>query len=180
MLATMWRGPADAKGEPWWQTHPFPVDEEEGVCGFWTFLCRQEASGSVAITSGDPRIAPIIDHDYLGSASDVARFANAWEANQALLATAPFRCHGARFLEPGPDLRRYFTANLASAHHQSGTCRMGPDPATSAVDPRLAVHGVDGLMVADSSIFPDTIMHNPNLTCYVIGEMAADILAGRR
>ena len=35
-------------------------------------------------------------------------------------------------------------------------------------------------MVADSSIFPDTIMHNTNLTCYVVGEVAADIVAGRR
>src|SRR6185295_7502606 len=90
MLATMWRGKADARGEPWWQTHPFPVDEEEGICGLWSFLCRQEASGSVTITNTDPRSAPIIDHNYLGSDSDVARFADAWEANRALLATVPF------------------------------------------------------------------------------------------
>jgi choline dehydrogenase len=179
MLATMWRGAADAAGEPWWQTHPFPVDEEEGICGLWSFLCRQAASGTVAITSRDARKAPMIDHDYLGTPTDVARFADAWEANRALLDTEAFRRHGARFIEPAPDLSRYFNANLASAHHQSGTCRMGPDPADSVVDPDLRVHGIGGLTVADSSVFPDTIMHNTNLTCIVIGEIAARRVAAR-
>ncbi len=35
------RGPANARGEPEWQTHPFPVDEEEHTAGFWTYLTRQ-------------------------------------------------------------------------------------------------------------------------------------------
>ena len=35
-------------------------------------------------------------------------------------------------------------------------------------------------MVADSSIFPDNTMNNTNLTCYVIGEVAADLIRGLR
>ena len=35
-------------------------------------------------------------------------------------------------------------------------------------------------MVADSSIFPDNVMNNTNLTCYVIGELAADFVQGTR
>jgi choline dehydrogenase-like flavoprotein len=35
-------------------------------------------------------------------------------------------------------------------------------------------------MVADSSIFPDNVMNNVNLTCYLIGEVAADLIEGRR
>jgi choline dehydrogenase len=58
---------------------------------------------------------------------------------------------------------------------------MGPpsDP-TTVVDHTLRVHGIDGLMVADSSIFPDNVMNNTNLTCYVIGEVAADLVQGTR
>ena len=48
------RGPANARGEPEWQTHPFPVDEEEHTAGFWTYLTRQEATGEVRIQSADP------------------------------------------------------------------------------------------------------------------------------
>jgi len=44
---------------------------------------------------------------------------------------------------------------LISAHVQ-GTCRMGPDPASSVVDLRGFVHGVDNLQVLDASLFPTT------------------------
>lgn len=64
---------------------------------------------------------------------------------------------------------------LASAHHQSGSCRMGSEPASS-VDPTLRVHAIGGLLVADTSVFPDTIMHNTNLAAYVVGERVADLV----
>ena len=48
------RGPANAQGEPEWQTHPFPIDEEEHTAGFWTYLTRQEATGEVRIQGTDP------------------------------------------------------------------------------------------------------------------------------
>ena len=78
---------------------------------------------------------------------------------------------GAKWLDSIANLKDYVSINLGSAHHQSGTCKMGSDPKTSVVGHDLKLHGVDGLMVADSSIFPDTVMHNTNLTCYVIGEI---------
>ena len=46
------------------------------------------------------------------------------------------------------------------------------------VDDELRVLGVEGLAVADSSVFPVQISNNPNLTCYMIGERFAMRLAG--
>ena len=175
LFAANWRGPAVRGPEPAWQTHPFPADEEEGICGLWTYLSRQDSRGSVAIESRDPTVAPRIDHDYLAAEVDLERFARAWEAARELLATEPFQRCRARWLDPTPDLRAHLFANLAPAHHQNGTCAMGPDPMVSVVGPDLRVHGVEGLMVADSSVFPDTVMHNTNLTCYVVGEVAAGL-----
>ena len=57
---------------------------------------------------------------------------------------------------------------------------MGPDPELNVVDAKLRVHGSVGLMIADSSVFPDTVMHNTNLACYAIGEIASDIILGNR
>ncbi len=54
LFAANVRGPANAAGEPEWQTHPFPIDEEENIGGFWTYLTRQQAQGEVRITSADP------------------------------------------------------------------------------------------------------------------------------
>lgn len=175
LYATNWRDRAHDNGEPWWQTHPFPVDEEEGIAGLFTYLSRQQPSGVVEITGRDPRDPPLIDHDYLAAEDDVARFADAFEGIKALLATAAFRGVNAQLIDPSQDFRAYLKATLGSAHHQSGSCRMGPDPAESVVDPELRVHGIEGLMVADSSVFPDTVMHNTNLTCYVVGERAAEL-----
>jgi choline dehydrogenase len=177
-FAANWRGPAMRGPEPEWQTHPFPGDPETGVCGFWTYLCRQESRGVVEIRSADPTVPPLIDHDYLASAEDVARFGRGWQAAQELLATAPFQKVGAKWVEPDIDIEAHCLATMGSAHHQTGSCAMGTDPQTSVVAPDLAVHGIEGLWVADTSAFPDTIMHNTNLLTYVMGEVVAERLAG--
>lgn len=77
--------------------------------------------------------------------------------------------------------REILNKGINSANHQVGTCKMGPpsDP-TSVVGSDLWVHGFSNLMIADASIFPDNIMHNTNFTCMVIGEIAADIIRGKR
>ena len=173
------RGPAGKEGEPPWHIHPFPVDEEEGVSGLFAYLARQESSGTVEIATSDPTSPPLIDHNYLATDGDLARFDDAFEAMERIIASAPFARRKARLLTGREGFRDHLTAMLASAHHQSGTCRMGSDPATSVVDARLCVHGIEGLMVADTSVFPDTIMHNTNLAAYVIGERAADLVRGR-
>jgi choline dehydrogenase-like flavoprotein len=55
---------------------------------------------------------------------------------------------------------------------------MGPagDP-TAVVGADLRVHGFENLRVADTSIYPDNVMHNTNLTAYVVGEKAAQLVA---
>ena len=142
--------------------------------GLWSYLCRQEAAGEVAIAGTDPRTPPIIDHDYLAAGADIARF-GAMRGRPRRSCWRPARSAGTprAGCEPDLDLPTHLFANLAPAHHQSGTCRMGPDARDSVVGPDLRVHGLDGLLVADSSVFPDTVMHNTNLACYVIGEVAA-------
>ncbi len=67
---------------------------------------------------------------------------------------------------------------MGAAHHQAGTTKMGPagDP-TAVVGADLRVHGFDNLRVADTGIYPDNVMHNTNLTAFVVGEKTAGIVA---
>lgn len=58
----------------------------------------------------------------------------------------------------------------------SPTCRMGPDPATSVVDPALRVHGVEGLRVCDASVFPNLIAGNTNAPAMMVGWRGAEII----
>jgi choline dehydrogenase len=178
LIATVLRSAPDAAGEPGFQVHPMPLDEEEGRCTLFTFLSRSAASGSVRIPSADPEARPLIDHRHLTGADDLRRFREAWELCRALLGARPFAAAGAR--STAPPVEEALATGLVTAHHQTSSCRMGPPDGSAVVDARLAVHGTRGLMVADASVFPDTIMHNPNLATYLVGEVAAAIVRGER
>jgi choline dehydrogenase-like flavoprotein len=65
-----------------------------------------------------------------------------------------------------------------TVYHPAGTCKMGTD-ALSVVDPRLAVHGVPGLWVADASVMPTVVSGNTNAPSIMIGERCADFVRGR-
>ncbi|TIP59943.1 GMC oxidoreductase, partial [Mesorhizobium sp.] len=67
-----------------------------------------------------------------------------------------------------------------SAYHPCGTCKMGrKDDPMSVVDPQCRVIGVDGLRIADSSIFPRVTNGNLNAPSIMTGEKAADHILGR-
>lgn len=178
LFAANVRGPANADGEPEWQTHPMPIDEEEHVGGFWTYLTRQEAQGEVRVTSADPAQPPLIDHRYNTRQRDRDRFAEARSFFRAMLATRAFQRAGARWIDdPDTPIAEALAAGMGPAHHQAGSVRMGPaGDRSAAVGPDLRVHGFDNLRVADTSVYPDNVMHNTNLTALVVGEMAARLI----
>lgn len=58
--------------------------------------------------------------------------------------------------------------------HETGTCRMGNDPATSATNRFGQIHGVPGLFVADNSVIPTSGAANPTLTNVALSIRTAD------
>jgi choline dehydrogenase-like flavoprotein len=67
---------------------------------------------------------------------------------------------------------------LASTHPQS-TCRMGADPRTSVVDAFGACHGVQGLFVADTSVFPTSLGAPPQITTAALADRTAHAILAR-
>ena len=63
------------------------------------------------------------------------------------------------------------------AAHQMGTCRMGPNERSSVVDPEGKVWGVEGLYVADASVFPSASGVNPMVTNMAISDWTSRNLA---
>jgi choline dehydrogenase-like flavoprotein len=63
-----------------------------------------------------------------------------------------------------------------SSTHVQGSCRMGDDPARSAVDRNGEVHGIKRLFVGDASLIPRTISVNPSLTIMALATRLAEHL----
>ena len=64
-----------------------------------------------------------------------------------------------------------------TAIHEHGTCRMGADPKTSALNSFNQMHAVKNLFVVDGSSFPSATEKNPTLTILAIAWRATDYLA---
>ncbi len=179
LFATNCRSPIGIGGEPEWQAFAMPIDPEAGTAGFVVCLNRQDAEGTVRLASTDPTALPLIDHRYNTVEADLQRYEHAWAFFREAIRHESFARHGAREITAGMDVHEILARGLSTAHHCCGTCKMGPDGDVDAVvDPQLRVRGVERLMVADACIFPDNIMNNPNLTCYMVGEVAADLVRG--
>jgi len=73
-----------------------------------------------------------------------------------------------------PDIEKSIRENSETAYHPIGTCRMGPisKAANAVVDENLKVHGLDGLRIADASIFPTMPSGNTNATSIMVGKNA--------
>ncbi len=101
-----------------------------------------------------------------------------------VFASPAFARYRAEEFQPGADvtdeeaLRAYIRRSAVTVHHPCGTCRMGGDP-ESVVDPELRVRGIDGLRVADASVFPRLVGGNTNAPVVMIAEKAADMILGR-
>ncbi|MBX9459496.1 MAG: FAD-dependent oxidoreductase [Rhizobium sp.] len=149
--------------------------------------CHPTSRGHIRIRSADPFAAPQIQPNYLSTDEDMEEMVEAAYFLRRLAATSPMAELIAEELRPGAGVmaRAEIEADIrhraGSVFHASGTCGMGPDPATSVVDSRLRVHGLTGLRVVDASIFPRLIAGNTNAAVVMVGEMASDfILADAR
>lgn len=85
---------------------------------------------------------------------------------------------------PGPDIQEYDelsdyvrrTGN--TVYHPAGTCAVQTDVNShSVVDAKLRVNGLQGLRIADASVFPNHVSVNPNLTVMMIAERCASFVS---
>ena len=120
--------------------------------------------------------------DAFGAEHDVQEMLAAVKFIRKLAATEPLKSLIAEELRPGPavqsdaDLVHDLKQRSGTVYHPSCTCRMGPDAKTAVVDPRLRVHGVEGLRVCDASVFPNLIAGNTNAPAMMVGWKGASLI----
>ncbi|MBT8155559.1 choline dehydrogenase [Epibacterium ulvae] len=148
---------------------------------------RSASRGAVTLASRDPNAAPSIVFNYMSTEQDWVDFRKCIRLTREIFgqeAMAPYIKHE---IQPGDDLQSddeldgFIREHAESAYHPCGTCKMGSvDDPMAVVDPECRVIGVEGLRVADSSIFPRITNGNLNGPSIMTGEKAADHILGRR
>ena len=141
-------------------------------------------AGELRLTSTDPYVQPHLNYRYLEDPWDRQRLRENIRICIRLLEHEAFRDLIAERLTPTDEdlssdeaLDTWLLANVNTAHHISGTCKMGPASDTMAVvDQYCRVHGLEGLRVVDASVMPDVVRANTNATVIMIGEHAADLI----
>ncbi|MBA4324736.1 MAG: choline dehydrogenase [Rhodobacter sp.] len=147
---------------------------------------RSKSRGSIALRSGNPTDAPVIRFNYMSDPSDWEDFRTCIRLTREIFGQDAFKPYLKAELQPGPQVQTdaqlddFLREHVESAYHPCGTCRMGraSDP-MAVVDPQCRVIGVEGLRVADSSIFPQVTNGNLNAPSIMTGEKAADHVLGR-
>lgn len=144
--------------------------------------CKPTSRGMITLRSPDPFDAPRLVPNYLATDADRDMMIAGTRLMRRLAGAPALAALTERELRPGATCRSDAAllgnarADSWTVFHHCGTCRMGRDPAGSVVDPRLRVHGVAGLRVADASIFPEIPSGNTNAPAIMVGEKASDII----
>ena len=156
--------------------HPFPGFTLSPV------HLAPDGRGTVRLASPDPLAPPRISFDFLRTDYDMAALRAGIRLCRTIAAQPALRPYVVEELAPGPGfdgddaLEEFVRRTGVSNHHPSSTCAMGQGPNT-VVDPRLRVHGIRGLRVADASIMPKVVAGNTNAPSIMIGEKAAAMVA---
>ncbi len=170
-LAVRYDGRAAAKGHGF-QAHVGPM--------------RSPSRGSVRLRSGEPRAKPVIRFNYMSHEQDWIDFRACVRLTREIFGQQAFDAFRGREIQPGSEVQSddeidaFVREHAESAYHPCGTARIGRrDDPLAVVDPACRVIGVDGLRVADSSVFPAITNGNLNAPSIMVGEKAADHILGK-
>ena len=139
---------------------------------------RPEGRGWVRIKSPDPLAPPAIQFNFLASDYDFQALIYGARLSRKIAAQPALKPFVAEEVLPGSECQsdeqmiEEIRVRGVSNLHPVGTCRMGRE-VDAVVDPRLRVHGVERLRVADASIMPQVPGGNTNAPSIMIGEKCA-------
>ncbi|MBE0412525.1 choline dehydrogenase [Yoonia sp.] len=147
---------------------------------------RSVSRGQVTLRSADPQDNPRIQFNYMSDPQDWEDFRTCIRLTREIFAQPAFDEYRGHEIQPGDaaktdeDLNAFIREHVESAYHPCGTCKMGAvDDPMAVVDPQARVIGVDGLRLADSSIFPRITNGNLNAPSIMVGEKVSDHILQR-
>jgi choline dehydrogenase len=161
----------------------FDSDLGRWVMGFSVSMVNALSTGTVTSTSADPNELPRVEHRHYSDPDDLERICDGIELVTEISRSpqlAPLlepRSGGSWDWSDRKTLQALVRERSVTTNHCSGTAKMGPasDP-LAVVDASGRVYGAEGLVVADSSIFPTCPRGNIHFPVVAVAERIADVL----
>ena len=152
-----------------------------GAAAYYCTLLRPASTGTVRLASTDPSDRPICD---LGTLTDPADYVVMRKAVRLGLALGrqvreagyPLRDLHVPQSESDADLDAFIRHGARTTYHYTSTCRMAPEAERGVVDDELRVYGVQGLRIADASIFPTIPACHTQSPTVMVAERCADFI----
>ncbi|NQZ88582.1 MAG: choline dehydrogenase [Colwellia sp.] len=144
---------------------------------------KPKSRGFVKAISTDPKVHPEIRFNYLEHEDDREGFRACVRLTREIIHQSALDDYRGEEIQPGIDVKSddeidaFIRQFSESAYHPSCSCKMGSDE-MAVVDSDTKVHGIEGLRVVDSSIFPTIPNGNLNAPTIMVAERAADIIRG--
>ena len=145
---------------------------------------KPKSRGSVIIASANPEQPPTILFNYLEHQDDIEGFRACVRLTRDIIEQSAFDEYRDEEIQPGKHIQTdeeidaFVRQAVESAYHPSCSCKMGEDD-MAVVNSNTQVHGIEGLRVVDSSIFPTVPNGNLNAPTIMVAEKAADIILGK-
>lgn len=164
-----------------------------GIFCILATICNPQSRGSVRLTSSSPHSFPAVDFGILSHPNDliIAQRAVhlALSFGKTMLSSGFPLLRPITFLSENQNLDiengnqeqmdRFIRHRIRNTFHYSSTCRMGSEndeEAPGVVDGELRVHGVRGVRIADTSVFPRIVSHHPMAPAVMVAERCADFI----
>ncbi|GAM38032.1 glucose-methanol-choline oxidoreductase [Talaromyces pinophilus] len=161
----------------------FPMPEKGNYMTVIVDLLRPLSEGQVTLNNTNALTQPNINLNFFGNDLDILAM------REGVRWTYDVLTKGAGFkdlvvseypwkmpLDSDDEMKRAVLDRSQTGFHPCGTARLSKNIQQGVVDPKLRVHGIKNLRIADASIIPvipDCRIQN---SVYMIGEKAADII----
>ncbi|MFD4567423.1 GMC family oxidoreductase [Streptomyces sp. NPDC058467] len=148
---------------------------------------KPHSRGRLYLTSSDPSVKPALDFRYFTDEDDYdgRTLVDGIKIARGIAKAEPLAGWLKREVCPGPavtddeELSAYARQVAHTVYHPAGTCRMGaPSDELAVVEPDLRIRGLDGIRIADASVFPTMPAVNPMIGVLMVGEKCAELIGG--
>jgi choline dehydrogenase len=173
--AYSWNGPLDVRNKHN-EIIVFDRNKWYHSTHFETMFPHTYGTIRLKLTSKNPFEPPIVDERFGKNHRDNMILADAIKQARELWKSPELAKYEPKEIYPGPHVDAYEAQFYSSyGYHINGSARIG-----QVCNSDLTVKGIQGLRIADASVFPLNVGGNTTIPCYMIGYQCAYAIMGRK